>query len=362
MANINLENIWSNNVFVYGGINCKIMDFFEDVCSHLHIKKDIMKAMHPMHIKFLENMFAETGHTFNIDEYIKINLINKPLKPLMTDSVIFVIGSCGLTSNSVTKYIKLLKEYNKILAYNNTYVIFIRGENDNPLLFDNETINLSNIKAVADYTVVKIRNKNILCIGGATTIERAWKLKHMEYVNRLNPNRKFDMFCGDTSPKLDNDKLNKAINDCNNSIDYVFTCTAPSFCQSSELINIEDWEESDEKIRSDLKKDKLIMTSIFSSIISTCNTPEIWVYNGGELNTYERRSDMIFMALPNMTQRVNIGKVISLYKENEKMKKIKRAEKRLSREKNEDMGFDPINLVTEIPFDNALPEMVEMEF
>ena len=104
------------------------------------------------------------------------------------------------------------------------------------------------------------------------------------------------------------------------------------------------------------------MTSIFSSIISTCNTPEIWVYNGGELNTYERRSDMIFMALPNMTQRVNIGKVISLYKENEKMKKIKRAEKRLSREKNEAMGFDPINLVTEIPFDNALPEMVEMEF
>ena len=161
MAIINLENIWSNNVFVYGGINCKIMDFFEDVCSHLHIKKDIMKAMHPMHIKFLENMFAETGHTFNIDEYIKINLTNKPLKPLMTDSVIFVIGSCGLTSNSITKYIKLLKEYNKILAYNNTYVIFIRGENDNPLLFDNETINLSNIKAVADYTVVKIRNKNI---------------------------------------------------------------------------------------------------------------------------------------------------------------------------------------------------------
>ena len=49
-------------------------------------------------------------------------------------------------------------------------------------------------------------------------------------------------------------------------------------------------------------------------------------------------------------------------KRDEKMKKIKRAEKRLSREKNEDMGFDPINLVTEIPFDNALPEMVEMEF
>ena len=33
MAIINLENIWSNNVFVYGGINCKIMDFFEDVCT-----------------------------------------------------------------------------------------------------------------------------------------------------------------------------------------------------------------------------------------------------------------------------------------------------------------------------------------
>ena len=33
MAIINLENIRSNNVFVYGGINCKIMDFFEDVCT-----------------------------------------------------------------------------------------------------------------------------------------------------------------------------------------------------------------------------------------------------------------------------------------------------------------------------------------
>ena len=104
------------------------------------------------------------------------------------------------------------------------------------------------------------------------------------------------------------------------------------------------------------------MTSIFSSILLTCNIPEIWVYNGGELNTYERRSDMIFRALPNMIQRINIGKEISLYKKNEKMKKIKRAEKRISREKNEAMEFDPINHVFEIPFDNALPEMVDIDF
>ena len=44
------------------------------------------------------------------------------------------------------------------------------------------------------------------------------------------------------------------------------------------------------------------------------------------------------------------------------MKKIKRAEKRLSREKNEAMEFDPINHVIEIPFDNALPEMAEIGF
>ena len=44
------------------------------------------------------------------------------------------------------------------------------------------------------------------------------------------------------------------------------------------------------------------------------------------------------------------------------MKKIKRAEKRISREKNEAMEFDPINHVFEIPFDNALPEMVDIDF
>ena len=71
---------------------------------------------------------------------------------------------------------------------------------------------------------------------------------------------------------------------------------------------------------------------------------------------------MIFRALPNMIQRINIGKEISLYKENEKMKKIKRAEKRISREKNEAMEFGPINHVLEIPFDNALPEMVDIDF
>lgn len=88
------------------------------------------------------------------------------------NACIVVCGDVGLGFNKGDDL--QIKYVEKCLAKHSSIVIACRGNHDNPLIF-NEFHYQNLFKTVPDYTIVNIMDKNILCLGGAISIDRSWR-------------------------------------------------------------------------------------------------------------------------------------------------------------------------------------------
>ncbi len=154
---------------------------------------------------------------FNIIKYY-VSTLN------IKDAHIIQVGDFGVGFYLFDRERKSLEFVNQKLAENNVHLWAIRGNHDYKPYFDKDPFELSNIHLVADYTVLNLCDKNILCIGGAVSVDREWR-----YTN--------DQRRGDYSIKigqswwkdepfvLDKDKI-LALRDIN----IVVSHTCPSYC------------------------------------------------------------------------------------------------------------------------------------
>lgn len=49
----------------------------------------------------------------------------------------------------------------------NNWIVFVRGNHDNPAYFEGTTFSYKRFIAVPDYTILQACNHSILCVGGA---------------------------------------------------------------------------------------------------------------------------------------------------------------------------------------------------
>ena len=94
----------------------------------------------------------------------------------MTDTLIIVAGDCGFGFNKPGYYDAIYQKVSSRLAKANNWIVFIRGNHDNPAYFDGQQVNYKRWKAVPDYSVIKACGHTILCIGGAISIDRGWRM------------------------------------------------------------------------------------------------------------------------------------------------------------------------------------------
>lgn len=88
------------------------------------------------------------------------------------DAHIVQVGDFGVGFQRLENELKTLQLVNKFLKENNVFVWAIRGNHDDPVYFENDPFNLTNIKLVKDYTVLDLEDRKILCIGGAVSVDR----------------------------------------------------------------------------------------------------------------------------------------------------------------------------------------------
>lgn len=88
------------------------------------------------------------------------------------DTYIIQVGDFGVGFKSLVKETRQLEDINTTLSKRNVFLYAIKGNHDKPSYFENDPFGFSNIKLVADYTVLNLAGKNILCIGGAISIDR----------------------------------------------------------------------------------------------------------------------------------------------------------------------------------------------
>ena len=180
----------------------------------------------------------------------------------MTDTLIIVAGDCGFGFHSPDYYENIYLKIHSRLATANNWIVFVRGNHDNPAYFDGKQVNRSRWKAVPDYSVLKACDHTILCVGGAVSIDRCWRI--------------YDNYWPDERPVYDQVKLDTINDAC--SIDAVVTHTAPSFCEKISQDDIRDWLMKDEKLFNDIKRERKVMDDIHTCLRTHNHPLQEWYY------------------------------------------------------------------------------------
>jgi hypothetical protein len=212
------------------------------------------------------------------------------------DSIIIINGNEKLGFNDIKYYELILEKINKALSKANTYLFFIRGNNDNPSYFKDELINLSNVKSIPDYSLIKISSKNILCVGGGISINRSWKMKHQELINSITSNESKKIYWEDEAPFFDGESLKELKN---TKIDYVITHIAPTFSFPDFSYKEIPWIKADKALIDDLENARLVMDNIYDYLIKNHNKPEAWIYGHYNIANVETRAGINFISITN---------------------------------------------------------------
>lgn len=98
---------------------------------------------------------------------------------------VIVAGDTGMGFYKPGYYKNIFNRMNKKFKDKNISVYFIRGNHDNPVYFSDdcpvEMTGIDNIKLVKDYEVLHLRGYNILCVGGATSIDRRFRRSGIDW-------------------------------------------------------------------------------------------------------------------------------------------------------------------------------------
>jgi len=189
-----------------------------------------------------------------------------------TDTLLIVAGDCGFGFEKPGYYDQVYNAVAGRLYKANNWIIFIRGNHDNPAYFADERINHARWRTVPDYSIVTVNNHRILCIGGATSIDRYRRMKE----NVRAPRKDISYYWQDEAPIFKPEELN-AIPD-NFKIDTVITHTAPSFCELNTHLGLESWAEWDSTLLDDVYAERETMDLIYHHIKKMGHPLNKWFY------------------------------------------------------------------------------------
>lgn len=342
------------NILMTGSCQGEIKSFFDALKTHIFIKKEDEDEIHPMEKERLERKMRigmprnarpfdrfelADAHPFDrnglfepasASRFFKASKL-KSTHSVYSNSIIFVTGDCGFGSNKEAYYADLLTKMNRILSYNHIYVVFVRGNHDDPQYFDGEKINLSNIKAVPDYSIVETKDKVILCVGGAISADRLWRKKQEERINLFKTDDKKILYWENEAPILDKNKLDEVIEGCD-KIDFVVSHTAPSFADPIELGDIKKWEDKDEKLNEDIINERLVMDKVFEYLRDNKRRPLYWVYGHFNFNSLNKRSNTWFKSLISGFNPINVEFEVNmnLVESSSRAQKIKTVKKAIN--------------------------------
>lgn len=188
----------------------------------------------------------------------------------LNNSLIIVAGDVGIGFYKDGYYTKRLTRISERLKKQNNLLLFVRGNHDNPEKWmDYEPFkefwqeNDSNVRFVKDYTVIQAKTDrkeyNILCVGGAISIDRKARTKDKDYW----PNEIF---------VYDEKKVEGLT-----GITHVITHSAPNFCEPLIKSGIENWMELDKELEADCDKERADHTLLYEKLQEK-NEIKMWAY------------------------------------------------------------------------------------
>ena len=214
----------------------------------------------------------------------------------MTDMLIVVAGDCGFGFERPGYYEALYNKCSKRLSKANNWLAFIRGNHDNPAYFNLQPIRHKRWMTLPDYSVVEACGHTILCVGGAISIDRMWRISDKDF-HPSNPEEPLaqNIYWRDESPFFDKEKL--AMIDEKYAIDTVITHTSPSFCELSSHQGLHDWAMRDENLLDDVKHERKVMDSLYTHLRERKHPLRHWCYGHFHQSWHTKIDGVLFNML-----------------------------------------------------------------
>lgn len=183
------------------------------------------------------------------------------------DAHIIQVGDFGVGFTTLEKEKRMLEMYHHKLVKRNVIVWAIRGNHDYKPYFDNDPFGFTNIKLVKDYTVLNLCDKNILCIGGAVSVDRTWRMTSNQK-NGIHDGKDLKSWWPDEVYDFNIEKLGQF-----RDIDIVVTHSAPDYCPIDNTFGFGPFVEgiiknnNDTELRTDLLVERNQLTQTFQILL-----------------------------------------------------------------------------------------------
>ena len=195
----------------------------------------------------------------------------------MKDTLIIVAGDCGFGFYKFGSYEYVYQKCRDKLSKANNRLAFVRGNHDNPAYFEEGVVKHKRWMTIPDYSVIKACGHSILCVGGATSIDRLYRIMSerwhpLETDEPLAPN----VYWPNEQPYYDELKLDAI--DEKFAIDTVITHTSPSFCELTSHQGLYEWAIRDENLIDDVKNERKVMDNLHTYLYAKNHPLRYWFY------------------------------------------------------------------------------------
>ena len=137
----------------------------------------------------------------------------------LKDTLLIVAGDCGFGFEKKEYYEQMVRRNTKRMNQANNWIVFVRGNHDNPAYFEGTTFSYKRFISVPDYAILQACNHSILCVGGAISgaisIDRNYRInewnkrKYRVHSNELQENDiSRNLYWKNEAPIYDADKMN----------------------------------------------------------------------------------------------------------------------------------------------------------
>lgn len=193
----------------------------------------------------------------------------------LTDTLLIVAGDCGFGFDKPGYYEQIYNGLAGKLRKANNCVVFIRGNHDDPSYFSEEKIANKRWRCVPDYSIIQACGHNILCVGGATSIDRLDR-REENARKRERGHLQTAVWWPDEQPVYDEDAI--AFIPVELPIDTVISHTSPSFCELNTHRGLECWAAEDSTLIKDVKHEREVMDHVFRTLRDFEHPVNRWYY------------------------------------------------------------------------------------
>lgn len=214
------------------------------------------------------------------------------------DVNIIVCGDFGVGFYQKNYYVTLFKKLNKKLKKCNIHIYAFRGNHDDPKYFNDSELKqyvlngITNIHLVDDYDIIQNDNHNILCIGGARSVD---KCKRWTWDKQTQTRIPCGWWEGEMIKDLP-DEFDAFCKNNNINIDIVCSHSAPNFCEPLSKAGLKYWQEMDNTVIEDCNKERQLLSDIYNNLKTKHNIKK-WIYGHFHNSYILIDNDILFRGL-----------------------------------------------------------------